>query len=161
VRITGLCLFALALLTGVLLANPPAVSTPRLSADELTAHELRAGQDPVKALQLVPLAQDEAARKLRQRVAQLLTMQKRTATAAELEALAVKLASVLPGSAASQPDVREVLGRPVQTGRQLLYNRYLEEWLYDDPLPLCVVFDCRKGQEPRVLTVQPLRTRQP
>jgi hypothetical protein len=50
-------------------------------------------------------------------------------------------------------EVRRLLGPPDRIARQILYRRYLEQWIYDDPPALRIVFDCLKGQEPHVQTV--------
>jgi len=53
-------------------------------------------------------------------------------------------------------EVRNLLGPPKRTARQILYGRYLEQWTYDGPTPVRIEFDWRKGQEKQILTVQPL-----
>jgi hypothetical protein len=53
-------------------------------------------------------------------------------------------------------EAEDVLGKPKRVARQLLYGRYLEQWTYDDPVPVRIEFDWRKGQEKQILTVQPL-----
>ncbi len=53
-------------------------------------------------------------------------------------------------------EVRNLLGPPKHTARQILYGRYLEQWTYDGPTPVRIEFDWRKGQEKQILTVQPL-----
>jgi hypothetical protein len=138
-----------AALSGQALPEP----SPRLTAAELASREQKAGPDPVQLLLLVPLAREEAARKMRRRVHDLLTAHKGSATPAELEALADRLAALLPRTVRSPAGVREVLGPPCQVARQILYRRYLEQWTYDSPLPLYVLFDCRKGEEPRLQSV--------
>jgi hypothetical protein len=148
-----------ALLLLVCAPTAPA-QAPRLTPDELTAREAKAGQDPVQVLLLVPLAEANSASRLRQRVAQLLEGNKRSATAAELDAVAGRVARVLPACLRTPAEVRETLGPPCRVSRQVLHNRYLEQWLYDSPLSLCVVLECRKGQDPNVQTVLPIRDRQ-
>jgi hypothetical protein len=54
-----------------------------------------------------------------------------------------------PGMTPEQ--VREVLGPPRRIGRQIFYQRYLEQWVYDTPRPLRLEFDCRRGQAPSLL----------
>jgi hypothetical protein len=50
------------------------------------------------------------------------------------------------------PDqVRQILGPPRRIGRQILYQRYIEQWVYDTPRPLRLEFDCRRGQLPSLL----------
>jgi hypothetical protein len=53
-------------------------------------------------------------------------------------------------------EVRDMLGSPKRTARQILSGRYLEQWTYDGPTPVRIEFDWRKGQEKQILTVQPL-----
>jgi hypothetical protein len=144
------------LLPAGVLGAPPA-GFLRLSPTELEKREQNAGQDPVRLLLLVPLANEASAKRLRQRVAEILLAHGRNATAAELTALTARLAEVLPAAAPSPAAAREVLGPPQQVARQILYRRYLEAWSYDSPVSLCLVFDCRTGQEPRLQAVHPLR----
>ncbi len=56
---------------------------------------------------------------------------------------------LLPGMTPDQ--VRQVLGPPRRIGRQVLYQRYIEQWVYDTPRPLRLEFDCRRGQLPSLL----------
>ena len=53
-------------------------------------------------------------------------------------------------------EAEDVLGKPKQIARQILYGRYVEQWTYDEPIPVRIEFDWRKGQEKQILTVQPL-----
>jgi hypothetical protein len=43
-------------------------------------------------------------------------------------------------------EVRRKLGAPRRTARQVLYNRYLEQWVYDRPARVHLEFDCPRGQ---------------
>ena len=52
-------------------------------------------------------------------------------------------------------DVKRHLGEPDRRPRQILYRRYLEQWIYDEPAGLWVRIDCLKGQDPRVVTIHP------
>jgi hypothetical protein len=115
----------------------------------------------VQVLQLVPLAEEQSGKRLRERVNDLLQSRRREAAPAELNALAARMAEVLPSALRSPAEVRETLGPPKHVNRQVLFNRYVEQWVYESPVPVCVVFDCRKGQAPALQTVQPLRRRQP
>jgi hypothetical protein len=54
-----------------------------------------------------------------------------------------------PGMTIQQ--VRDLLGDPRRIARQVLYQRYLEQWVYESPLPLRLEFDCRRGQPPALL----------
>jgi hypothetical protein len=146
-------------LTAVLFACAAGATGPppplKLSPEEVAVREKAAGNDAVGLLALAGLANDPESRSLRRKVFRLLSDQKQTATAAELEDLARRLAPVLPETARTPAEVSEVLGPPKRIARQILYRRYLEQWTYDAPLPLCVVFDCPKGHDPRVLSVHP------
>jgi hypothetical protein len=127
---------------------------PQLTPEELQVREQKAAQDAVELLRLTPLAGEPSARRLRQRVSELLAGQKRDASVAELEALAGRLACTLPEAVRSAAQAREVLGPPHAVARLILCRRYVEQWSYDSPLSLCLVFDCRTGQEPRLQAVQ-------
>ncbi|HYT95468.1 MAG TPA: hypothetical protein VEL76_42510 [Gemmataceae bacterium] len=131
----------------------PDEKAPKLTAQEVMVRLERAGKDPSLLLEIAALAEDKEARHIRQQVKELLRMRKRLATPEELDQLARRLTSILPRAARTPEEVKEVLGPPQQTARQILYRRYLEQMLYDDPLPLCVVFDCVQGQDPRLLNV--------
>jgi hypothetical protein len=61
-----------------------------------------------------------------------------------------KAATLRPGM--TPTEVRDLLGLPRRTARQLLYKRYLEQWLYEEPMRLRLDFDCRLGQPPFLLT---------
>jgi hypothetical protein len=57
----------------------------------------------------------------------------------------------------THPDnVRRVLGHPKRVARQILSHRHLEQWLYDQPCPLRIDFDCPRGQKPQVVKVRRL-----
>jgi hypothetical protein len=61
----------------------------------------------------------------------------------------------------TQAEVRIALGPPKQIARQILYRRYLEQWVYDAPNAVRIEFDCVRGREPQILTVQPLTPPRP
>jgi hypothetical protein len=61
----------------------------------------------------------------------------------------------------SEDRVRELLGRPNRLARQVLHLRYLEQWVYDSPVPLRIEIEHAHGQPPHVLTVQPLTSEKP
>jgi hypothetical protein len=52
----------------------------------------------------------------------------------------------------SMNEVKQQLGPPSHTARQILFRRHLEQWHYDDP-PVWVEFQCAKGEEAFVLGV--------
>lgn len=47
-----------------------------------------------------------------------------------------------------------LLGPPAHVCRQILYHRYLEQWVYDSTFSVRLLFDCPRGQEPRLQSVQ-------
>jgi hypothetical protein len=51
--------------------------------------------------------------------------------------------------------VRAFLGPPRRVARQVLYHRYLEQWVYDAPHVLRVEFDCQRGQQARLVAANP------
>jgi hypothetical protein len=57
---------------------------------------------------------------------------------------AAAVAKLTPGMPAAE--VEKALGPPRRRARQLLYQRYLEQWLYDEPGLLRLEFDYRRGQ---------------
>jgi hypothetical protein len=61
----------------------------------------------------------------------------------------------------SQAEVRNLLGPPKHVARQILYRRYLEQWVYDGPNAVRIEFDCVRGREPQILTVHPLTAPRP
>jgi hypothetical protein len=52
-------------------------------------------------------------------------------------------------------EVRQVLGPPQRVARQILYHRYLEQWVYNAPTSVRVEFDFPHGQPPRLVSVDP------
>jgi hypothetical protein len=61
----------------------------------------------------------------------------------------------------TQADVKALLGEPHRVARQILYRRYLEQWVYDGPNAARIEFDCVRGNEPQILTVHSLTPRRP
>jgi hypothetical protein len=72
---------------------------------------------------------------------------------------AVDLARLHPGM--SQDEVLRLLGPPKRVARQILYRRYLEQWVYEGPNAVRIEFDCVRGKEPQILTVHPLTPPRP
>ncbi len=48
-------------------------------------------------------------------------------------------------------EVRQKVGAPERVARQILYHRYLEQWIYDQPVPARIQFDCPRGQKPQLI----------
>ncbi len=59
---------------------------------------------------------------------------------------AQSLAALHRGMTAAE--VRQRLGEPPHIARQLLYHRYIEQWVYPSPLSARLEFDCRRGRPP-------------
>jgi hypothetical protein len=137
----------------LLAASGLAAEPLRLTPDELAVRQAKAGKDPIALLRLTPFADKDAARNLRRRVRELLTARTADATPADLQALTARMAAVLPEVIHSPAEAREILGPPHQVSRQVLYRRYLEEWTYERPLPLSLVFSRRTGELPRLQAV--------
>jgi hypothetical protein len=51
----------------------------------------------------------------------------------------------------TQEDVRKLWGPPKRLARQILYHRFLEQWLYTDPAEARLEFECVKGEAPRLV----------
>jgi hypothetical protein len=56
----------------------------------------------------------------------------------------------------TQRRVLGIVGPPRRKARQILYRRYMEQWLYET---LVVEFDCPRNREPRLSSVHLLRRR--
>jgi hypothetical protein len=60
------------------------------------------------------------------------------------------------------PDqVRDRLGAPLHISRQVHAQRCLEQWHYGPPDNLRLVFDCPRGQVPRLIQKRPVPARAP
>jgi hypothetical protein len=57
--------------------------------------------------------------------------------------------------------IRQRFGPPRERARQILYHRYLEQWVYKDPYMIRVEIDCQGGKKPQVQNVQPLNPGNP
>jgi hypothetical protein len=49
-------------------------------------------------------------------------------------------------------EVRQTLGPPNHVARQILYHRYLEQWIYNAPRSMRVEFDCPRGRPASLLS---------
>jgi hypothetical protein len=131
----------------------PSVSAQaKLSPEELVVHREKAGRDPVRLLELVPLADAAGAVELRRRVAKVLA----EVPDPERAEWAGKIAPLLAAAAPTPDDVHLLLGPPPRISRQMVYRRALEQWTYEMPLPLCINWQAAAGQEMQMQTVQPL-----
>ena len=66
-----------------------------------------------------------------------------------------QLVEILAEKAQAPADVLRVLGIKTEkrVARQLLYRRYLEQWIYDQPVPAVILLDCKKGQDPQLRAI--------
>jgi hypothetical protein len=108
--------------------------------------------DPVRLLQSIPLADPGATPALRRRAGKLLAQ----VAPADREESARKLIPLLAAAAPTPEAVQQLLGPPQQTCRQVVYRRYLEQWTYDLPVPLCVTWQASPGNEMRLEAVHAL-----
>jgi hypothetical protein len=51
-------------------------------------------------------------------------------------------------------DVLNLIGKPQRIGRQIVFRRHLEQWVFED-LGIRVEFSCLPGEEPHVQSVLP------
>jgi hypothetical protein len=51
----------------------------------------------------------------------------------------------------SRERVRGLLGPPRRQARQLVYQHYREQWVYDEPLAVRLDFDAARGDDPHLL----------
>jgi hypothetical protein len=72
---------------------------------------------------------------------------------------AERLNRVKPGLSPDQ--VRQLLGPPRRTARQILYHRAREQWVYEAPFSVRLEFEYVRGQEPHLLSVQPTAAGKP
>jgi hypothetical protein len=57
----------------------------------------------------------------------------------------------------SADQIRAQLGPPRHINRQILYHRYVEQWIYDEPYFVRFEIDYARNKKPHLLTVQTLR----
>jgi hypothetical protein len=50
-------------------------------------------------------------------------------------------------------EVRRLLGSPQRNSFQIVYRRQVEQWIYEQPVPISLTFSCTKGQIPRLQAV--------
>lgn len=61
----------------------------------------------------------------------------------------------------SPDQIRTQLGPSRHINRQILYHRYVEQWIYEEPYFVRVEVDYVRGKKPHLLNVQPLRPAKP
>lgn len=126
-------------------SEPPA----KLTSAEVAQRQQHIGDDPVRLLELCPLADEETARQLRATVGKLLLQ----TPPIDRPKVAHDVAAVLGSAAPTPEDMRQLLGAPQTVSRQIVYRRCLEQWTYSYPLPLCLVWITPHGEETRLQSV--------
>jgi hypothetical protein len=61
----------------------------------------------------------------------------------------------------SPAEVRARLGPPLRVSRQILFGRHLEQWVYEEPKPLRIEFNCVRGEDPYVCAILQLSPARP
>jgi hypothetical protein len=148
-RITRL-LLPVALSCGA--ASVPA--QPELTPEELQARIQKAGDEPLEWLALLPLVGEGKAKEIRPKIHQLMLARVKQLGPDDRLQFAKQIAKLLPSVLHSPTEVIEVLGKNKKVYRQLLYHHWLEQWQFDQPLPLIVTFDHPKGQSARLISIQ-------
>jgi len=146
---------ALLACAGVCFVVPGICAQVKLSPEELAVRKEKAGGDPVRLLELVPLADAAAAVEIRRLIAKKLA----DVPPAEQLELAREVAPLLGAAAPTPDDLRLLLGSPAGISRQMLYRRAIEQWIYETPLPLCINWHAAAGREMQMQAVQPLATK--
>ncbi len=151
----------LVLLAALGFVTPTAISqqanerkSPLLSLEDLASREKQAGDDPAKLLDLAPLAEVKEGRRLLHKVFKVLLKNPQPAQA--ISPLRSRCAELLSRLANNPEEVKEVLDAafPKQIARQIFYRRYREQWIFDHPFRMTVVFDGVKGKDLRLQSVQ-------
>lgn len=143
------------ILLGVVLASPGASQQFQLTQPARGQPLNKAGDDPAALLAMLPQAGPEQAKEIRLVVNNTLKELCAKASPGERQMLAQQLAKQIPMVLHTAEEVLEVFGANRKISRQLLHRRYLEQWVYQDPLPLTITFEFPKGQPPRLFSVHP------
>jgi hypothetical protein len=149
-RHTGFGLFVVLVLfvvpTTIARSEPPT----KLSREELAARQQKADNNPVQLLKLCLLADDRAAQELRTQVRKLLV----DIAVGDRAEIARTIAAVLVDIAPTPDETLQILGAPHQVSRQVVYRRCVEQWHYEQPLPLCLVWSIPRGENPHLHNVR-------
>jgi hypothetical protein len=110
---------------------------------------------PAKLLDLAGKTQGKEARRRLGQVVSLLGEGKMTRTREEMDSLATRLAQEVEKCAKTPREVLEIFGEktPKAVARQVFFRRYYEQWVFDQPVRIVVVFDCIKGKEAKLLSL--------
>jgi hypothetical protein len=143
-------------LCGVMHADDgPSQPRPPLSVPEVEAKAKEAALDPTKLADVVDQVSPKDARLV---LKAALKGQPDEKPGTERQGLVSAIAKALPRVARTPEEILDVLGAdsPKTVVREIFYRRYREQWVFEHPTRLCVVFDCVKGKDSRVLAVLPL-----
>lgn len=79
----------------------------------------------------------------------------RKVSPAERARLSHQMVEVLRNNIATPADVRALFPpERLQVSRQIYYGRFREQWRTDFPVAVRIVFDCAKGKDPVLQTVE-------
>ena len=117
-----------------------------------SARPQETGSGPDQLLGLAGKARGKEAHSLLNRVIKALAEDRKSRPQ---DALLSRLAQEIKRSAQSQKEIQAIFGEkvPKTVARQIYFRRYRELWTFEQPVALTIVFDCIKGNEPKVLTV--------
>ena len=118
-----------------------------------SARPQEAKSGPERLLDLASKARGKEAHHLLNQVIEALAEEKKSKPQDAL----IRLAREIERSAQGQKEIQAIFGEkaPKTVARQIFFRRYRELWVFEQPAPLTVVFDCIKGKEPKVLSVYP------
>jgi hypothetical protein len=125
------------LLTGVLTIAAPC---PTLGQE--------ASETPQKLLAQAAQAAEQDARDILKKIVATLREEKDLPDRAKF---ARRFAEVLARVVHRPEHAQAIFGMSEKTvARQVVFHRYIEQWTYDHPLSICLVFDYRKGSDPKL-----------
>ena len=121
-----------------------------LSEDAVAQRAREAAGDPAKLADLDHVSRNDARRVLKAVLKGHLAR-----PGMDQDRLLIAVVKALPRAAWTPEQILDVLGAecPKTTARQIFYRRYREQWIFEHPIRCCVVFDCVKGKDSRVVAV--------
>jgi hypothetical protein len=131
--------------TTIARSEPPT----KLSREELAVRQQKADNNPVLLLKLCVLADAQAAQELRTQVRKLLA----NIAVGDRAEIGPMMAAILMDIAPTPDEMLQILGEPHQVSRQVVYRRCLEQWHYEQPVPLCVVWSIPRGENSHLHSV--------
>jgi hypothetical protein len=129
---------------GSLMAQPP------LGEVDVARKANEAVVDPRKLTEFVDQLSGKDARRM---LKQMVKSVSADGNAAKKERLAAAILRAMPRVARTPDELLEITGSdcPKTVVRQIFYRHYREQWVFEHPIRCCVVFDCVKGKDPRLL----------